>query len=73
MLFLNFGSKERSAEFRGMGDKKVKTFEVKQTLLDKLRETSMTERELGKSKHKADRNRPLRVDKQTPDQYGLRP
>lgn len=44
MLFLNFGSKERSAEFRGMGDKQVKTFEVKQTLLDKLRETSMTER-----------------------------
>ncbi len=73
MLLLNFGSKERAAEFRGIGDKQVKTFEVKKTLLDKLRETSMTERELGKFKNKADRNRPLRVDKKTPDQYGLRP
>lgn len=40
--------------------------------LDKLRETSIIERELGRSKCKSGKARPLRVDKGTSEQYGLR-
>ena len=72
MLFLNFGSEARANEFRSIGSKQIKTFEVNRSFLDKLRETSITERELARSKNKSDKNRPLVVDKGTPDQYGLR-
>ena len=72
MLFLNFGSEARANEFRSIGSKQTKTFEVNRSFLDKLRETSITERELARSKNKSDKNRPLVVDKGTPDQYGLR-
>ncbi|WP_338114488.1 RHS repeat-associated core domain-containing protein, partial [Xenorhabdus bovienii] len=73
MLFLNFGEESRAMTFRGTegGDKIINTFEVKQSFLDKLKETAIRERDVGKSK--ANKRLPLKVDvKKAPNQYGLR-
>jgi RHS repeat-associated protein len=80
MLFLNFGDKDRADGFLsrrngqyGAGNRII-SFQVDASFLQKLRDTSITERQLNKiaKKDKSAKLLPLRVDKEFQDQYGLR-
>ncbi|MDO9384544.1 MAG: RHS repeat-associated core domain-containing protein [Hyphomicrobiaceae bacterium] len=74
MLFLNAGQRSRAEEFlakrldQGMSDAKVKSFDVPESYLDKLRSTAVPE-----SMASTSPKSPLLVDpSKAPDQYGLR-
>lgn len=74
-LFLNFGQIGRANDFlakrlgQGMKDSSIKSFEVSQSFLDKIRSEAIRERDVKKFPP----GRPLRVDvKKADDQFALR-
>ena len=73
-LFLNFGHEERAQQFlqvrrsQGHLDDVIKSFEVSEAFLQKLRQEAILESEVAQF----GRMRPVRIDIEFPDQFGLR-
>jgi len=74
-FFLNFGQEERAQQFLQVRQSQghlydvIKSFEIAEEFLQKLRQEAILESEVAQF----GRTRPVRVDMEFPDQFGLRP